>query len=89
MTDKLNTNEISPLSPKDRLISYILKFIVISAAVLGTILSAYAGRRYFMGGSKVFMYFTIQSNLAIALICAIEFIILLQKKKYKSGLAYN
>lgn len=88
MTDKANPDKIPPLSqnlspslsPKDRLLSYILKFIVISAAVIGTILSAIAGKRYFMGGSTVFMYFTIQSNLAIALICAIESIILAQKK---------
>lgn len=96
MTDKANPNiiakanpaKISPLpsklspslSPKERLLSYILKLIVISAAVIGTILSAIAGRRYFMGGSKVFMYFTIQSNLAIALICAVESIILAKKK---------
>ena len=36
----------------------------------GTILSAYAGRHSFMGGSRVFMYFTIQSNIVIAIICA-------------------
>jgi hypothetical protein len=34
-------------------------------------MSAYAGRSSFMGGSRVFMYFTIQSNIAVAVISAI------------------
>ena len=80
MTNTLNTSEITAISQKRRLISYVLKFIVISAAVIGTILSAYAGRRFFMGGSRVFMYFTIQSNIAIAIISAIGFVMLVQNK---------
>lgn len=52
-------------------ISSLLKIVVIISAVVGTVLSAYAGRLAFMGGSRVFMYFTIQSNIAIAIICAI------------------
>ena len=51
-------------------ISCILKLTVILSAVTGTCMSAYAGRGSFMGGSRVFMYFTIQSNIAVALICA-------------------
>ena len=43
--------------------------MILSAAV-GTDMSTVAGRNSFMGGSKVFMYFTIQSNIAIAIICA-------------------
>jgi len=43
---------------------------VITAAAAGIIISALAGRSAFMGGSTVFMYFTIQSNILIALICA-------------------
>ena len=39
------------------------------SAIVGTFLSAYAGRGTFMGGGTVFMYFTIQSNIALALIC--------------------
>lgn len=35
------------------------------AAFIGTLLSAGGGRNAFMGGKVVFMYFTIQSNLAI------------------------
>lgn len=52
-------------------ISYVLKTIVIVSALLGTFFSAYAGRSSFMGGTRVFMYFTIQSNIAIAAIVAI------------------
>ena len=41
-------------------------------------LSARAGRNSFMGGNRVFMYFTIQSNIAIALICAFGGVLLLK-----------
>lgn len=50
--------------------SVILKIIVIVSAIVGTILSVY-DRSDFMGGYRVFMYFTIQSNIAIAIISAI------------------
>ncbi len=59
------------MSVTPKYVSYLLKAIVIISAVLGTFLSAYAGRGTFMGGSKVFMYFTIQSNIAVALLSAI------------------
>ena len=51
-------------------ISLVCKIIVVTAAAVGIVLSAYGGRNAFMGGSRVFMYFTIQSNILIALICA-------------------
>ena len=69
------------ISKKRKGISIALKVIVILAAVIGTLLSAGGGRNAFMGGKVVFMYFTIQSNLAIALICAIGAFFLLGKKK--------
>ncbi len=59
-------------------ISYVLKLIVILSAVTGTAMSAWAGRNSFMGGSRVFMYFTIQSNIAIAIICAAGFFLLVR-----------
>lgn len=62
------------------LASSFLKIIVVVSAVLGTILSAYAGRHSFMGGKGVFMYFTIQSNIGLALICAAGLIMLLGNK---------
>ena len=61
--DRLNTRQ--------KRLSSFLKIIVILSALLGTFLSAYAGRHSFMGGSRVFMYFTIQSNIAMAIICGI------------------
>ncbi len=64
-----------------RTISYTLKLIVIISAVLGTILSATGGRAAFMGGKVVFMYFTIQSNLALAMICAVGLILLVRRVK--------
>ncbi len=58
------------ISQTRKRISCVLKLIVILSAVVGTVMSARAGRNSFMGGSRVFMYFTIQSNIAIAIICA-------------------
>ena len=51
-------------------ISFVLKLIVILSAAVGTVISACAGRSSFMGGSRVFMFFTIQSNIAVAILCA-------------------
>ncbi len=61
---------MNTFTPKQKAVSCVLKIVVIFSAILGTFLSAYAGRHSFMGGSRVFMYFTIQSNIAIAIICA-------------------
>ena len=66
-------------------VSLVLKVIIFVSAVVGTILSAAAGRVAFMGGGTVFMYFTIQSNLALALICAVGFILLLRRKKISNA----
>ncbi|MCR5755577.1 MAG: hypothetical protein K6G30_12300 [Acetatifactor sp.] len=53
-------------------LSYILKLITVLSAVTGTFLSAYAGRNSFMGGSRVFMYFTIQSAVILLIDCRIR-----------------
>ncbi len=66
------------ISAKTRAVSLILKFIVFLSAVTGTALSAAAGARAFMGGKAVFMYFTIQSNIAVALICAAGAVLLVK-----------
>lgn len=70
------------LTSTEKTVSYILKIIVIVSAILGTVLSALGGRNSFMGGKVVFMYFTIQSNIAIALICAIGLWLMLSGKPY-------
>ena len=62
---------MSIISKKRKNISFILKLIVIISAVVGIVMCTLAGRNSFMGGSRVFMYFTIQSNIAIAVICVI------------------
>ena len=59
------------ISEKTKRTSYILKGIVILAAIIGIVLSALGGRNSFMGGSAVFMYFTVQSNIFIAAVCAL------------------
>ena len=67
-------------TPLQKAVSCILKIIVFVSAILGPFLSAYAGRHSFMGGGRVFMYFTIQSNIAIAIICAAGLIGLFRNK---------
>lgn len=57
-------------STQQKQLSYILKAVVFISSVLGTFLSAYAGRHSFMGGYSVFMYFTIQSNILMAILSA-------------------
>ena len=64
---------------RSKTVSLILKGIVILSAVIGTVLSAMAGRAFFMGGGTVFMYFTIQSNIAAALICAVGAVLLTRR----------
>lgn len=74
-----------------RWISYFLKCIVIVSAGLGVFLSARAGRRVFMGGNRVFMYFTIQSNIAVAVIsavCAVRMIRTGSMKRYEFIIQY-
>ncbi len=63
-----------------KILSVLFKMVVFLSAVIGTWLSAYAGRNSFMGGKHVFMYFTIQSNIAIALICAVGCFMMLRDK---------
>ena len=60
------------ISKTGKTVSYILKLTVILCAAAGTVISARAGRNSFMGGSRVFMFFTIQSNIAVAAVCAAE-----------------
>ena len=68
------------ISKTRTIISLVLKAVVIISAIAGTFLSAYAGRGAFMGGSRVFMFFTIQSNVLMALICAAGVIFLFRKR---------
>ena len=64
----------------DQIRSLILKCIVIVSAVWGIWLSAAGGQDAFMGGTHVFMFFTIQSNIAIALICLIGGVLLFRNR---------
>lgn len=73
------------LSDLRKIVSCILKGIVVVSAVVGVIMSAMASASAFMGGSRVFMYFTIQSNIAIALICLIGGLLLAAGRKPGNG----
>lgn len=72
---------MNQLTKKQKRISLVLKCVVILSAIVGIVLSYLAGRDSFMGGSHIFMFFTIQSNIAIAVICGIGAYLLLKEKK--------
>ncbi len=65
---------------KAKITSLIVKIIVILSAITATVLSAHSVSG-FMSGRTVFMYFTIQSNILIAVICAVGLYLLIQKKE--------
>lgn len=72
---------MNQLTKKQKRISLVLKCVVILSAIVGIVLSYLAGRDSFMGGSHIFMFFTIQSNIAIAIICGVGAFLLLKGKK--------
>lgn len=67
-------------SKTQEMVSLCLKTVVFFSAIIGTYLSAAAGKDSFMGGSRVFMYFTIQSNLALAILSAIGAYLILKNQ---------
>ncbi len=77
--------EISMMSTKRKLLSLILKVVIVISATVGVYLSATDGLIAFMSGSKVFRFFTIQSNIAIAIVCAIGAVLLLRNKPVANG----
>ena len=70
---------------KTKLFSLFLKGVAVVSTIVGVLLSAMAGAQVFMGGSRVFMYFTIQSNIAIALVCAAGTALLLRGRPVPNG----
>lgn len=76
----MNTDSTANLPSPLKYLSLALKAIVIVSAVMGTYLSYAAGRGSFMGGRQVFMYFTIQSNLLVALQCLAGMVFLLRDR---------
>ena len=65
----------------NKTLSLILKAVTFLSAATGILMTAASGRNSFMGGSRIFMYFTIQSNILIALICLIGFFLLLSGRE--------
>lgn len=62
---------MSNISVSKTRLSFLFKIIVFVSAIGGTLLSYLASRDSFMGGSRVFMFFTTQSNIAMAIISLI------------------
>ena len=65
------------LSNHQKIISIILKCIVVVAMTTGVIISVNESSNAFMGGDTVFMYYTIQSNILIGIICLIGAILII------------
>lgn len=61
-------------------ISMLLKIAVAVFAIAGVIITC-SGSRAFMGGHRAFMYFTIQSNIALATICIVDAFFVIKKRK--------
>ena len=76
----METGTLIRLPSRLKALSFALKAVVILSAVIGTYLSYAAGRGSFMGGRQVFMYFTIQSNLLMAILCLAGAFFLLQNR---------
>lgn len=69
---------------KRKLISIILKIIVIVSSFIGVILNAFSEYGRYIGSLKTFLYFTIQSNLWISIWFLLLLILLIiEKKKQK------
>ncbi len=69
------------MSRKRLIISLILKTIVVISAIVGITLSALANEKAFMSGKTVFMFFTVQSNILVAITSFVGALFLLQGKK--------
>lgn len=65
---------------KQKIVSIILKCIVIISVLIGVALATSSSVNAFMAGSKAFMYFTIQSNILVALVSLIGLCLILLKK---------
>lgn len=65
------------LSKGQKIVSVILKIIIVLSVIGGVTMSAMASASNFMGGDTVFMYFTVQSNILIAIVCLIGLIMIL------------
>ena len=68
------------MNTSEKKLSLLLKMIAVISALIGIIMSASLGQDSFMGGTHVFMFFTIQSNIAILLIEGYGAIAMLRNK---------
>ncbi|MCR5585504.1 MAG: Pr6Pr family membrane protein [Lachnospiraceae bacterium] len=66
---------------KTKILSAFLKCAVVLGAAIGIPLSVIANEAAFMSGKSVFMFFTVQSNILMALICMAGLIFMVTGKK--------
>lgn len=76
---------VNEISRPQKIVSSALKIIVFMSSAIGTFLSWYAGKDSFMGGANVLMFFTIQSNIAVAVISVIGMFVINGKKPVSGG----
>ena len=69
-----NQNENKPLS-------LILKAVTVLSAAVGIGMTAADAKNSFMGGRTMYMFFTIQSNILIAIICLIGFFLMIRGRE--------
>ncbi|MBQ3282108.1 MAG: Pr6Pr family membrane protein [Firmicutes bacterium] len=69
------------ISGRIRAVSIFLKAVTVLSVALGVFLTASASMNTFMGGGRVFMFFTIQSNIAIAIVSLIGMALLLKDRQ--------
>lgn len=69
------------ISGRCRAVSIFLKAVTVLSVALGVFLTASASMNTFMGGGRVFMFFTIQSNIAIAIVSLIGMALLLKGRQ--------
>ena len=84
---KYEANIMKEISAKQKNASLILKAIVIISALAGTILSFLGKHDGFMAGKTIFMFFTIQSNILIAIISAIGLCIMQKRRNFADTVA--
>ncbi|VEU82261.1 Pr6Pr family membrane protein [Acholeplasma hippikon] len=63
----------------------IFKWLIILSALAGVYLQMFASSVDFMGGTSMMLYFTIQSNLWMAMIAAVGLIYIYRDKEMKEG----
>lgn len=90
MNHLIKKNIINKRSMIKTLIKILIKVTLIIVGVIGIILNALSSK--FMGGSSVFLFFTVQSNITIIVMSLVflilDLILIFKNKEYKNQILY-